>query len=80
MLCKWLKSTDLKIPGAIYMDNPDAQIKVMQTNSLLNIMERELDDFSQNWTGDPQTIPQRFDDLFTLVKSAKAVLNTGAMD
>jgi hypothetical protein len=55
-------------------------MKDIQLNSLLSIMARELDDFSQNWSGDPQTVPQRFDDLFTLVKSAKAVLNNGAME
>ena len=55
------------------------EMKDIKLNSLLNVMARELDDFSQNWSGDPQTIPQRFDDLFTLVKSAKAVLNNGAM-
>jgi len=52
----------------------------IQLDSLLNVMERELDDFTQNWNGDPQTVPQRFDDLFALVKSAKAVLNNGARE
>jgi hypothetical protein len=39
-------------------------------------MERELDDFSQNWDIDSQTIPQRFDDLMTLTRIAKVVLNS----
>lgn len=55
-------------------------MKDIQLASLLNTMTRELDDFSQNWNGDPQTVPQRFNDLFTLVKSAKAVLNNGTME
>jgi hypothetical protein len=48
--------------------------KHIQLDSLLNVIERELDDFSQNWDSDSGTIPQRFGDLFALVKSAKAVL------
>jgi hypothetical protein len=54
--------------------------KNIQLDSLINIMARELDDFSQTWDGDPETTPQRFDDLFTLVKTAKAILNIGAME
>jgi hypothetical protein len=52
----------------------------IQLDSLLNVIARELDDFSQNWNSDPLDVPQRFDDLITLVKSAKAVLNNGAME
>lgn len=54
--------------------------KEFQLESLLKTMTRELDDFLENWSDDTQTVPQRFDDLITLVKSAKAVLNNGAME
>ncbi|MBW4056795.1 MAG: hypothetical protein HIU83_15625 [Proteobacteria bacterium] len=62
------------------MNSPNPDINLIRLNSLLNVIGRELDDFSQNWSVDTQTIPQRFDDLFTLVKSAKAVLTNRAMD
>ena len=54
--------------------------KDIHLDSLLNIIARELDDFSQNWDRDPQPIQQRFNDLFALVKSAKAVLDNRAVD
>lgn len=50
-------------------------LRHIKTNSMLNVIERELEDLSQNLDGDPSTVSQRFDDLLTLVKSAKAVLN-----
>lgn len=62
------------------MDSPNSDINLIQLNSLLNVIGRELDDFSQNWSVNTQTIPQRFDDLFTLVKSAKSALNGGTID
>ena len=46
-----------------------------QLCSLLDIMKRELDDFSQTMESSPKTVSQRFDDLFALVKSAKALSN-----
>lgn len=62
------------------MNSPNSDINLIQLNSLLNVIGRELDDFSQTWGSYPETIPQRFDDLFTLVKSAKSALNCGTID
>lgn len=48
------------------------EINFIRLNSHLNIMERELIDFSETW--DINTIPQRLDDLRALLVSTRAIV------
>jgi DNA anti-recombination protein RmuC len=52
------------------------EIKLSQTESLLNILERELTGFSETLDSRPEKAMQRFDDLLALVRSAKTILET----
>jgi len=61
------------------MSDPHTDMKNIRLNCLLNIMDRELDDFSQTWDSCPETVPQRFADLITLTRSAKN-LSSNASD
>lgn len=47
------------------------EITLIRLNSHLNIMERELIDFSETW--DAYTTPQRLDDLRALLVSMRAI-------
>ncbi len=48
------------------------EIILIRLNSHLNIMERELIDFSETW--DVDTTPQRLDDLRALLVSTRAIV------
>jgi hypothetical protein len=48
-------------------------MKLIQLNSLLNILGRELCDFSEN----REDFPQRIDDLQALMASMQAILLNG---
>jgi hypothetical protein len=52
-----------------------AELKLIRIGALLNIMDRELYEFSE--TGDNATIPQRIDDLRALVASMQGIVQTG---
>ncbi len=48
------------------------ELKLIRVRALLNIMDRELYEFSE--TGDAATIPQRTDDLRALVASMQEIV------
>ena len=48
--------------------------ELIQLSSLLNVLERDLKDFAETW--DPDTLPQRLDDLMALVSSSQTLLST----
>lgn len=54
------------------MTNQDIEIKIIHLGSLLNIMDREFDEFSE--TADRGTIPHRIDDFRTLVESIQGIV------
>lgn len=56
------------------MKNEEGKLKHTHLNSLLNILDRELYDFSEN----RENFPQRIDDLRSLVKSMSMILNSCA--
>ena len=55
------------------MTDPHDLMSLIRLNSHLNIMERELIDFSETW--DINTIPQRLDDLRALLVSTRTIAN-----
>lgn len=54
------------------MPNQDIAMKLIRLRSLLNIMDREIYEFSE--TLDSGTIPQRIDDFRALVASMKGIV------
>lgn len=50
----------------------DTQIKLLRLDSHLNIMEREIFDFSETWNSD--TVPQRIDDLGVILTSMRGIV------
>jgi len=53
------------------MADPYTEMNLIRLNSHLNIMERDLIDFSETWHSNTKTIPQRFNDLRALVSTMK---------
>ena len=54
------------------MNDPRTEMKLIRLDSLLNIMDRELYNFSE--TRGSNTIPQRIDDFRALVSSMKEIV------
>ena len=54
------------------MNDPHTEMKLIQLDSLLNIMDREFYEFEAAL--DSGTIPQRIDDFRALVVSMKAIV------
>ena len=54
------------------MSGADMELKLVKLEGLLNIMDRELYNFSES--GDSATTPQRIDDFRALVAGMKAIV------
>lgn len=50
----------------------EMQMKLYRLDSHLNIMEREIDDFSETWDSD--AVPQRIDDLRVILASMRGIV------